>query len=410
LYFGGQMVSLVGTWMQIIAQSWLVLKLSGSGVAVGIVNALQFGPMLLAGVWGGLIADRFPKRRTLLITQPLFLVVAAGLGVLTAGGWARLWMVYAFAFVYGTVQVVDMPTRQAFVPEMVGDDDVMNAVGLNSATFNSARMIGPAIAGLLIAKVSIALCFFANSASFIAVLIALSLMREDELHVHHERPKAGRGQIRAGLRYVASEPDLLLSIVLMAIVSTVGYNFQIVMPLLARFTFHGDATTYGTLSSAMAVGSVAGAMYAATRHRPTRRLLVGSAIAFGALETAAAFVPSLGTAYIALPLLGLAGMLFISASNSLLQVTSSPEMRGRVLALFSLVFLGSTPIGGPIVGWISETWSPRAGLGIGGVTSLTAGLVVGGVLLARRRGAREPAEAAEIAEPLVEPVPAGEAT
>jgi MFS family permease len=404
LYFSGQVVSLTGTWMQIVANAWLVLQLSGSGTAVGIATALQFGPMLLGGVWGGLLADRFPKRRTLLITQSLFAVQALGLGVLTAGGWAELWMVYALIFAYGTVQVFDIPARQAFVSDMVRSEDVMNAVGLNSAVFNAARMVGPAIAGLLIAKVSISLCFFINGVSFIAVLIALALMHESELVEHgHTRPE-GRGQIRAGFRYVQSHPDLLLSIVLMAVIGTLGLNFQIVMPLFAKFTFDGDSTTFGYLTAVMALGSVVGAMYAAGRKVASPRLLVASAVAFGVVETAAALVPTLSTAYFVLPLVGLAGMLFISTSNTLLQVTATPEMRGRVLALWSLVFLGSTPIGGPLVGWISETWSPRYAFGVGGIASLAAGLILGPILL--RRHALEP-----VAEPEpVEAVAAVEAT
>jgi MFS family permease len=406
LFFTGQLISLVGTWMQIIGQGWLVLRLTGSGLAVGVVTALQFGPMLLAGVWGGLMADRLRKRRILLVTQSIFVLQSVALGTLVAGGWVRVWMVYALAFGYGCVQVLDVPARQAFVSEMVASDDVMNAVGLNSAIFNGARMIGPAIAGVLIAKFSIAFCFFANSGSFLAVLVALALMRESELFVHHDRPTRGRGQIRAGLRYVASEPQLLLVIVLMAVVSTLGLNFQIVLPVLARFTFHGNAATYGTMSSVMAAGSLVGAMYAATRLRPRQRLLVGSTIVFGAMELAAAFAPSLTAAYLLLPLVGLAGFLFISTANSTLQVVSSPEMRGRVLSLFSLVLLGSTPIGGPIVGWISQKYSPRFGLGIGGISSLVAGVVVGVVLLTQRRRRREAAFEEEIL--LVEAVPAGE--
>jgi MFS family permease len=394
LFFSGQVVSLIGTWMQIVANSWLVLKLSSSGLAVGIATALQFGPMLVGGAWGGLIADRFPKRRMLLVTQTLFLVQALTLGTLTAGGWARLWMVYGLTFLYGCVQVIDVPTRQAFVSEMVDKDDVMNAVGLNSALFNAARMVGPAVAGLIIAKASISICYFANSASFLTVLVALALMRQRDLNASPARPPSGRGQIRAGFRYVAAHPDLLLSIVLMAIVGTLSLNFQIIMPLLARFTFKGDASTYGTLSSVMAFGSVAGAMYAAARHRSSPQLLVGAAVALGVVETAAAMVPSLFGAYLVLPFVGLAGMLFISASNSLLQLKTSPEMRGRVLALWSLVFLGSTPIGGPLVGWISQTWSPRYGLGIGGVASLVAGLVVGPILLRRKEA--EPVTPARI--------------
>ena len=235
LYFSGMVVSNVGTWMQIIANSWLVLRLSdNSGVAVGFATALQFGPTLVAGAWGGLIADRLPKRRILLASQSLFLVQATALGVLTATGSVRLWMVYALTFLYGCVQVVDVPARQSFVPEMVSDANVVNAVGLNSAVFNASRMVGPVAAGFLIAKVDIAVCYFANAASFLATLIAISLMRRSELRRATHVAPSGRGQIRAGIAYAASHPDILLSIALMAIVGTFTMNFQTVMPLFTK--------------------------------------------------------------------------------------------------------------------------------------------------------------------------------
>lgn len=405
LFFTGQLISLFGTWMQIIGQSWLVLKLSGSGVAVGVATALQFGPTLVLGVWGGLIADRLNKRRILLLTQTLFLFEALALATLTASGLIELWMVYGFALLYGLIQVIDVPARQAFVSEMVPEDDVMNAVSLNSAVFNVARTVGSAAAGIVIATVSIAACFFVNGISFIGVLIALWLMKENELRRTVPVGKE-KGQIRAGFTYVRSEPDVLLPIILVGIVSTLGLNFQIVLPLLARFTFHGDATTFGNLTAVMAIGSLIGAMYAATRKKPTRRLLVGSAIAFGALELAASFAPSLMSAYFGLFLVGTAGFLFIVVANSTVQLSSAPEMRGRAMALFFLVLLGSTPFGGPLLGWISETWSPRVALGIGGAASLGAALIMGAVLARRRR-----IERSRIVEPLVtEEVLAAEAS
>ncbi len=389
LFFGGQLISLFGTWMQIIGQSWLVLKLSNSGVAVGLATALQFGPTLLFGVWGGLLADRLNKRRILMLTQSLFLIEALALATLTASGHIELWMVYGFALIYGLIQVIDVPARQAFVSEMVPEDDVMNAVSLNSAVFNLARTIGSAAAGVVIATVSIAACFFVNSISFVGVLIALWLMRESELRRTKPVGKE-KGQIRAGFSYVRSEPDVLLPIVLMGVVSTLGLNFQIVLPLLARFTFNGDATTFGNLTAVMAIGSLIGAMYAATRKKPTRRMLVGSAIAFGALELLASFAPSLTSAYFGLFLVGTAGFLFIVVANSTVQLSAAPEMRGRAMALFFLVLLGSTPFGGPLLGWVSETWSPRVALGIGGAASLVAALVVGVFLVARQRRERVP--------------------
>jgi predicted MFS family arabinose efflux permease len=335
-------------------------------------------------VWGGLIADRGDKRRILLTTQSLFAVEATVLAILVATGTVQLWHVYVLALVYGTIQVIDVPARQAFVSEMVRDDDVMNAVSLNSAAFNVARMAGPAIAGVVIAHVDMAVCFIANSASFIAVLGSLALMRRSELRIHDERAERGRGQIRAGVRYVVAKPDLLLPIVLMGVVSTLGLNFQIVLPVMAKRTFGGDATLYGTLSLVFAFGSLIGAMYAATRKSPSRKLLVGSAIAFGAFELLAAFAPNLSTALVLLPLAGVGGMLFISTANSSVQLNSSRVMRGRAMSLFSLVLLGSTPIGGPIIGWISETWSPRAALAAGGTATLVAATLVGAYLLGQR--------------------------
>ena len=408
LYFSGQLVSLIGTWMQIIGQSWLVLKLTGSGLDVGIVNALQFSPMLLAGAWGGLVADRHPKRRILITTQTAFAISAAALALLVTGGWVRLWMVYALAFVYGTVQVVDMPTRQAFVSEMVPTGDVMNAVSLNTAVFNGARLVGPAVAGIVIAKASIGICFWVNSISFVAVIIALFVMREHDLYDSGARPATGRGQIRAGLRYVAHEPDLLFPLLLMAVVGTLGFNFQIVLPLLAKFTFHGNAQTYGTMSSVIAIGSLGGAMFAATRQRPTKKLLVVSAFAFGLTELVTAFVPTLTTAYAALPLVGLATIIFISTANTTLQLSASPQMRGRVLGLFSLVLLGSTPVGGPFLGWVSQKWSPRAALGVGGIASMVAAVVIGSILLAHRRREPEPVAPEQLIP--AEPVSAAGAT
>lgn len=408
LYFSGQLVSLIGTWMQIVGQSWLVLKLTGSGLDVGVVNALQFTPMLVAGAYGGLVADRYPKRRTLITTQTLFAVSAAVLALLVSGGWVRLWMVYAVAFAYGSVQVVDMPTRQAFVSEMVPQGDVMNAVSLNTAVFNSARLVGPAVAGVVIAHVGMAVCFWSNAVSFVAVIIALFMMRDRDLFDSGARPVRGRGQIRAGLQHVRQNPDLLYPLILMTIIGTLGFNFQIVLPLFADFTFHRGAQTYGTMSSVIAIGSLAGALFAATRTHPTKKLLLISAMAFGITELGIGFVPTLGIAYLTLPLVGLATILFISTANTTLQLTASPEMRGRVLALFALVFLGSTPIGGPLVGWISERWSPRAAFGVGGVASIAATIVIGAIVLTRHRRERAPVAPEEIIP--AEPVPTVGAT
>jgi len=428
LYFSGQVVSLMGTWMQIFANGWLVLKLTNSGFAVGLASAMQFGPMLFGGVWGGWLADRFPKRRLLILTQSLFLVQAAVLGTLTFTRSVDTWMVFALILFYGVVQVADVPARQAFVSEMVGRDDVMNAVGLNSAVFNGARMIGPTFAGFFIAFakhssflhsatpsarefMAIGICFWVNAATYLAVLIALTLMRERDL-VKHDAPRPeGAGQIRAGLRYIRHTPVLLMTLLLMTVVGTLALNFQIVMPLLARYTFHGDTSTYALLTLPQAAGAFGGAMFAATRRIPSMKLLVATGLAFGITMLGVAAAPTLHSEFIALPLMGASAMLFISTTNTLLQITSSPEMRGRVLALWSLVFLGSTPIGGPLVGWISQVLSPRWGLGVGGIATLAATIVFGPFLLRLRTDLHPTVEEeAEALEGAVETVSAGQKT
>lgn len=412
LYFFGQVVSLIGTWMQILANSWLVLELTHSGIAVGLASAMQFGPMLIGSTWGGLIADRFPKRRILMLTQSLFLLQASAMGTIVVTGVARLWMVYALIVFYGVVQVVDVPARQAFASEMVAKEDVMNAVGLNSAVFNGARMVGPAIAGFLIKFIGFAPAFYSNAGSYLAVLIALYLMRERDLYSQEKTRPEGRGQIRAGFRYVRHSPILLLTLLMMTVVGTLALNFQIVMPLFARFTFHGDSLTYGLMSVAQAGGALVGAMFAATRKVPSIRLLVFTCLAFGITMTAVAASPTLAVAFVTLPLMGLAAMIFISTTNTMLQINSSPEMRGRVLALWSLVFLGSTPIGGPLVGWISQTFSPRWALATGGIATFLSALVFGPFLLKLRTKPSDATveEEAEALEAGVETVSAGQKT
>jgi predicted MFS family arabinose efflux permease len=274
-------------------------------------------------------------------------------------------------------------------------------------------LVGPAVAGIVIAKASIGICFWANSISFAAVIIALVLMRENEFHASGATPVTGRGQIRAGLRYATQEPNVLFPLILVAVIGTLGFNFQIVLPMLADVTFHGNEQTYGAMSSVIAIGSVCGAMFSATRRRPSKRLLIGAAIALGVTEIALGFAPNLTAAYLTLPAIGLATMLFIPTANSTLQLSSIPEMRGRVLGLFSLLFLGSTPIGGPLVGWISQAWTPRAALFVGGAASIAVGLVVGAIMLSRQRAERAlvEAELAQIpAAAIAEPAVAGETT
>jgi MFS family permease len=383
LFFVGQLISVTGTWMQTVAQSWLVLNLTGSGVDLGVTVALQFLPMLLFGMWGGLLADRLDKRRLLVATQAAAGVLAVALWALVATGTVELWMVYGFAFLLGLVTMVDMPTRQAFVIEMVGPDEVPNAVGLNSAMFNTGRILGPAAAGVVIAWFGVAPAFLANGFSYLAVIAGLLAMRSDELF-RRQRAERRRGEVRAGLRYAWSEPTLRSTLFLVAVLGTFGFNFVVVLPLLARYTFDGGAGLYSVLTALMSVGSLAGALIAASRVRPTRRMLVGAGAAFGVLMLATAAAPSAWLAGALLVAVGLAVMLFLATANTTLQLNSDPAMRGRVMALYGLLFLGSTPVGGPLLGWISQQWGPRAGLAFGGVFTLAAAAGVYGVRARRR--------------------------
>jgi MFS family permease len=370
-YFVGQMISLSGTWMQTVAAVWLILGLTGSGVAVGLTTALQFLPMLLFGAWGGLLADRISKRRLLIATQALMAIPAVGLLAVTATGVVAPWMVYLAVFAMGLVNSVDNPTRQSFVMEMVGPDRVVNAVSLNSVIVQAARIAGPAAAGLLIAAFGVVPCFAINALTFVAMIVALWGMDPERLH---RSPAAGRepGAIRAGLRYVLATPELFVPLALMALVGTLGFNFQVVLPLLATFSFGGGPTTYGVLVSAMAVGSIAGALVNGSHGRAGPRLIVGGALAFGVLALLSAAMPSLVLEIPVLAGLGAAAVTFAATINSTLQLAVSPEMRGRVMALYSVVFLGSTPIGGPLVGWLSQAYDPRVALLLAGVAGISA--------------------------------------
>jgi MFS family permease len=384
LFFFGQLVSMSGTWMQSVAQAWLVLKLTGSGVALGVVTALQFLPILLFGVWGGVIADRVDKRRALIVTQICMAGVAAVLALVTATGIVELWMVYVCALLLGTANMVDSPTRQAFVTELVGPDEVANAVGLNSAVFNAARVVGPALAATLIVTVGIWPAFALNAASFLAVIVGLLAMRPAELFRQAPLARA-KGQAREGLRYVWQSDTLRSTLLLVALVGTFALNFSITMPLMAKFVFDGGAGTYGLLTSLMGLGSMVGALVTAARSRPTARLLVGASVTFGFLMLVAAAAPTLPFELVVMPLFGAASITFMATANSTLQLNSSPEMRGRVMALYVLVFLGSTPIGGPIVGWVAQTWGPRASVALGGVACLVGAALASGSLLRSRR-------------------------
>ena len=372
LFISGQLVSMSGTWMQTVALGWLVLELGGNGFDVGLTYALQFLPILLAGMWGGVLADHFDKRLLLIASQSAMASLAFALFAATAAGWATLPLVYAFTFLLGCVTAVDNPARQSFVTEMVGFSNLANAVGLNSAVFNASRILGPALAGVVIATVGLSFAFLLNSLTYLAVIYGLHAMDASSLQ-RTERAERERRTVRAGLAYVWNDRQLRYTVLMVAVISTFGFNMNVILPLMARFVFDSGVNIYATLTAVMAAGALAGALVSASRQRPTRRLLVGSAGMFGALLLAAAFAPGLPLFVALLAPIGAASISFIATANSRLQLGSDPSMRGRVMALNGLVFLGSTPVGGPLVGWISETWGPRAGLALsGGVALLTA--------------------------------------
>jgi len=373
-YFAGQVVSLSGNWMQTVGELWLVLSLTGNPLAVGITTALQFTPMLLVGALGGVVADRFDKRRLLIHTQMAMALPAIALWILVSSGAVQTWMIFALVFVRGSVNAVDNPARQAFLVELVSPARLVNAVGLNSALVQVARVAGPALAGVTIATVGVADCFLVNAASFAAMIAALRLMRPDEMHIVEPTPRKP-GQLRSALRYVRATPALLIPLVLMGVIGTLSYNFQTLMPLLARFTFHGDAGTYAALTTAMGIGALVGALVASTRREIGPQLLVAAAVAFGGGLLLAAAAPNLTSEAIALALTGAASVTFASSVNSSLQLRVRPNMRGRVMALYSVVFLGSNPIGGPLMGWISSAAGPRAGLLLGASAAIVGGLV-----------------------------------
>jgi MFS family permease len=382
LYFFGQGVSLCGTWMQTIALSWLVLQLTHSGTQLGLVVAAQFVPMLLFGVWGGVIADRFNKRRILYFTQTLAGLLALALGLLVVTHHIQMWMIYSLAAALGLTMVADNPSRQTFVIEMVGPDLLRNAVTLNSTLVNVARVVGPSIAGVLIATVGIGQCFLINAASYVAVLIALKAMRQRELRPAQPALRQP-GQIRAGLRYVWNLPELKSALIMMFIIGTFAYEFPVILPLFATVSLHGNAGTYSAMTAAMGIGAVAGGLYSADRGRAQPRQLVRAAFLFGTSLVLTALMPNLASTLVVLVLVGALSVLFIALGNTTLQLTSRSDMRGRVMALWSIAFLGTTPLGGPAIGYIADHSNPRIGLLVGGMSALLAGSF--GLALNRRK-------------------------
>lgn len=388
LYVASQTVSFSGTWMQSVAMSWLVLELTGSGTALGTVLAFQFLPTLLLAPVGGMLADRFDKRRLIIGTQATAGALAALLGVLTITGNVELWMVYVIAAGSGSVTALDNPSRQTFVMEMVGADHVSNAVTLNSVVINAARAIGPAVAGVLIATVGIGQCFVVNALTYVTVIVAVAFIRKGELHPAARSPRA-RGQLREGFRYAWNTPVIRVTLLMLTIIGTFTYEFSTTLPLFAEFTFDRGATGLAIMTSLIGAGAVVGGLVVAASGRPTMRRLVAVELAFGASVVVAAVMPTAGLAYVVMPFVGAASVGTIALSNSILQLNSEPRLRGRVMSLFSMAMIGSTPIGGPIVGWIGEHVDPRAALLLGGVAAITAagyGVAAAGVV--RPQGVR----------------------
>ena len=376
VWIGGAFVSNIGTWVQRTAQDWLVLTqlTRHDASALGLVMALQFGPQLLLLPWTGFAADHFNQRKLLIVTQATMGTLALALGMLTVTGHVQLWHVYVFVFLFGSAAAFDAPVRQTFVAELVGDADLHNAVALNSTSFNSARLIGPAVSGLVIAAIGTGWAFLINGASFIAVLVSLSLLRVADLRPNARAHRA-EGSFTEGFRYAWHRPDLTAILVMLFLVGTFGLNFPIFISTMAVSVFHADARGYGLLSSVMAVGTLAGALLGAKRERPHFSLLLAGAAVFGIGCSLAALAPSYLLFAGALAIIGVATLTLTNTSNSLMQLSTEPAMRGRVMALRVGIALGGTPIGAPIVGWVANTYGPRWALGVGAASGFSAALV-----------------------------------
>ena len=373
LFFFGQLVSVMGTWMQTVAQSFLVLDLTHSGTDLGLVTAARFLPILVFGPAGGLFADRRNKRRILYVTQALSGVLAAIFAILTGTHVIQMWLVYVLALSLGFVNVFDNPARQSFISEMVPLDDLANAITLNSVSINLARVFGAAVGGVL-AALGLTLCFTCNAISFVAVIVSLVAMNGALLYP--AKPvKRQPGQIRQGLRYVRETPELLIPLLMIALVGTLAWEFQVTLPLIASNVFGGGAGSYGVMASVMGVGAVGGGLVSAARSRPRARSLCIAAIGWGIAITAAAVAPTLPLELAALVFVGYGSITFNSYAKTTLQLAADPAMRGRVMALWALAWQGSTPIGGPLVGWIAQEFGARWSLAAGGIPTLICGLL-----------------------------------
>ena len=388
LYFVGQGISMSGTWMQGVAQGLLVLDLTGSGTALGFVMALQNLPILLFGAFGGVIADRFPKMRLLYLTLVASAAISILTGLLVLTGAIELWMVYALGVASGLVKVVENPTRQTFVREMVGTDNLRNAVSLNSTQINLARVIGPSLAGVLVATVGLSWCFLVNGFSYAAVIYTMTRMRRSEMRIG-ERAAPARGQLLEGFRYVRSSRPIRTVLVMMAIIGLFTYEFSVVLPLLSEFTFDAGATGYATLTAAMGAGAVVGGLVSANRRDNSARSLVVAAGIFGLAVLGTAAAPTLRTAALGMVLVGFTSIQFTALGNVTLQTTSAPQMQGRVMALWTVGFLGTTPIGGPLMGFVGQEAGARVALGIGGVAAIVAAGIGAWSLLGSNRAIDE---------------------
>lgn len=384
-YFAGQTVSVSGTWVQQTAISWLVLRLGGSGTDVGVVVALQFLPLLVFGPYGGVIVDRVPRRRLLLLTASASTVLATALYFVTAMGRTSLAVLYVFSFVAGLVTVIDNPARQTFASELVGSDRLASAIGLNGVLMNTGRVVGPALAGLLIVVSSVPVCFAVNAASYAAVIVALISIRSNELFL---TPPAVREPhaLRHGLDYVKGHRDVAVPLAIMALVGMISLNFPTVLPLLAKGTFHGNAGTFGALSAAMSVGALAGALAAGTIRRPTPQVVALASVFFGAITVAAVLAPTLVIEYVVMVPVGFATYAFVTLAMTAVQIGTEPALRGRVMALWAVAFVGTTPVGGPSIGAVAQAFGPRVALGVGSLSAILSGL--GALVFLRRTRTR----------------------
>ena len=393
-YYSGQSISLIGTWMQMTAQSWLVFSLTHSSTMLGVIIALQTLPVLILGPYGGVVADRVDKRRLMIALQSAMGVQALILGILSVTGTVKVWEIGILAAVLGFNNAFENPARQSFMMELVGPEHLRNAVSLNSVLVNVARAIGPAVAGVLIATVGEGVCFLTNAASFIAVVFTLTSMDTTQLATVPPTPRA-RGQLRQGLRYVRSTPTLAVPLVMMAVAGCLTYEFQVSLPVMADRGLHAGATGFGFMTAALGVGAVIGGLFVAARGKTGVRPLTIAALGFGAALALATVAPNLALELLALAIAGAGSIAFMSMGNSTLQLNAAPEMRGRVMSLWFVAFQGSTPIGGPLVGVTMATIGPRAGLGLGALVALL--VAFGGALAIRRLAARRAAPAAAVA-------------